>query len=162
MRNKTVKITAAFLSLLMLVGVLAACGEPAVPKVTVYIEIDGVVTDEDKDIMILHRSFVVDEGTTAFDAVAKLCEERKATYTTDIEGMFMSFSNAERKLEAPAQKSLSNGNVILYRFVWSLNDQLMSATASGAAGTSMKDYVLKDGDKVVIYVIGEEVTPKAS
>ncbi len=162
MINRKVRFFALILSCLMLAGALASCGEPAVPKVTVYIEIDGVVSADDKDIMILHRTYVVDEGTNAFDAVAKLCEERQTTYETDIEGMFMSFTNSSRKLEAPAQKTLSNGNVKLYRFVWSLNDELMSATTAKPNGTAMKDYVLKDGDKIVIYVYEEEVTPSAS
>ena len=162
MNKRTVRIIAACLSVLMLAGILAACGEPAVPKLTVYIEIDGVVTEDDKDIMILNRNFVVEEGTTAFDAVARLCEERKATYEVDMDGMFMSFSNETKKLTPPAQKALSNGNVIVYNFVWSLNGVLQSATQANPDGVAMKDYVLKDGDKVVIYVYGEEVTPSAS
>ena len=160
--KRTVRFFAVILSCLMLAGILASCGEPAVPRVTVDIEIDGVVTADDKDFFIINRNFVVDEGTTAFDAVAKLCEERQTTYETDIEGMFMSFTNASRKLEVPAQKTLSNGNVKICSFVWSLNGELMSATTSKPNGTAMKDYVLKDGDKVVIYVYEEEVTPSAS
>ncbi len=158
MTKPVFKTVSLVLAMILLALAVSGCGGTAAEKVKVRIEIDGVRTDDNPNYYFIQKDFEVEKGTTAFDAVAKALESRQYTYTTDKSGMFLSFSG-ESNLKLPEDKKLTNGNTEVYSFVWKLNDEEKSAVNGRTESVSMKDVVVEDGNNIVIYIYGEEVTP---
>jgi len=147
MKKTIIRAAAMLVVLASLILCFASCGEE-VKKITVDVAIFEI-EDGEKSVWLRRRTMQLEEGKTADEAIAVLCEIGEATYTKDTSGMYDSFKKKEGSIKLPAQKTLEDGTVEYYHYGWALNDVVQSNIDSNK---NMSDYVMQEGDHVEIFI----------
>ncbi len=156
--KKTMRVLAAVLCAAMLLVPFTACDKtPATPKVKTSISIYS--DTEMQEPFMLIKDLELDEGATVIDAMNAFCTKFEASYEVGSDGQFLSFTYDNSTIEAPAGKTLENGNVLMYFFGWTYNGELMTSTAEKAVAVEPKDKVVEDGSNIVVFMQTVEVTP---
>lgn len=156
--KKATRILAAVFAAVMIVLCLASCdngGGSEKITVEVWVYKDNNCTEP----FVAAKDIKLNAGATALEAVDALCELRGCTYTLGMDNQFSTVTFEDTTIEA-SDKLLENGDKEMNFLGWKVNDTVM-LDINATNIVLPKDKVLADGDKVIIYMMTEVVTPAA-
>ena len=147
-RFRTVTLAIA---MLIIVGTcfIGCDGSGANSNIAVRVQIRDVAGDP---FLFSDAEFTVAPGTTALDAVTKLCDSRGATYQTNTVGNFISFTLEGVTIEETRGEPKDDGSIDVAYISWKYNGIDMGTA-------NLADTVLNEGDVVAIGFTVENVKP---